>query len=358
MKEGDGQDQLPARGIRVAIAVRRLATWAGLAGLVAACGPPTLRLTPPPLGAEAISLLGDTLWSVNLSAAEGQARVGQLADAKRRAEARREDLNAQLLLGRRTAAMGRLREAVVLYTKAIEAVPTDGRLYRRRGELLLLLREPDLAARDLTRAVKLASLDSTAKEFVEGPDGQLVGTNIRHASQLLLGMTQYIRGDYGRAYPALVAAAQSADDGDGIAAASLWLFFTLQRAGRLEEASQIAKVIPADLPVTTRRPEHRLLQAFAGTISLDSLQRDLGFVHEPGTAGLYLYGVGSSLLARGRRAEAVEAFDEVRATAGWSSAVYLAAEAALARLRRPCPDSVVLSSPETRWNRCLQTAIK
>ena len=326
--------------------------------LAAGCGPPTLRLAPPPLGAEAISFLGDTLWSVSLSAAEGQTRVSQLADAKRRAGARRDDLNTQLLLGRRTAAMGRLREAIDLYSKAIEAVPTDARLYRRRGELLLLVREPDLAAGDLGRAVKRAKLDSAAKEFVEGADGQLQGTRVLHSSQLLLGITHYIRGDYRRAYSALVAAAQSADDADGIAAASLWLLFTLRRAGRQEEARQIAKVIPADLPVVTRRAEHRLLQAFAGTISLDSLQRDLGGEAVPETAALYLYGLGSSLLARGRQAEATEAFVEIRHTASWATIAFVAAEAELARLRRPCPEAASQPVADTRWNRCLVTVIQ
>ena len=326
--------------------------------LAAGCGPPTLRLAPPPLGAEAISFLGDTLWSVSLSAAEGQTRVNQLADAKRRAGARRDDLNTQLLLGRRTAAMGRLREAIDLYSKAIEAAPTDARLYRRRGELLLLVREPDLAAGDLGRAVKRAKLDSAAKEFVEGPDGQFQGTRVLHSSQLLLGITHYIRGDYRRAYPALVAAAQSADDADGIAAASLWLLFTLRRAGRQEEARQIAKVIPADLPVVNRRAEHRLLQAFAGTISLDSLQRDLGGEAVPETAALYLYGLGSSLLDRGRRAEAAEAFDEIRHTASWATIAVVAAEAELARLRRPCPEAASQPAADTRWNRCLVTVIQ
>ncbi len=302
-------------------------------------------------------MLGDTLWSVNLSAAEGQARVSQLADAKRRAGARRDDLNTQLLLGRRTASMGRLREAIDLYTGTIEADPTDARLFRRRGELLLLIREPNLAARDLERAVKRAR-EKDSKEFLEGPDGQLNGTGVLHSSLLLLGMTHYIRGDYRRAYPTLVAAAQSADDADGIATASLWLLFTLRRAGRLAEAGEIAKVIPADLPVVSRKAELRLLQAFAGTLSLDSLQRDLGGDGRSEAAGLYLYGLGSSLLARGRQAEAAEALDEVRQTASWASIIYLAAEADLARLRRPCPETSSVPPAETRWNRCLATTIQ
>ncbi len=344
----------------------RLLFGVGLAALLAGCGPPTLRLVPPPLGAEAVSLLGDTLWSVYLPAAEGQARVSQLADAKRRAGARPDDLNTHLLLGRRTAAMGRLREAIDIYTEAIEADPTDARLFRRRGELLLLVREPDLAARDLERAASQAQqrtstdgsrIAAPLMEFLEGSDGQLNGAGVLHSSQLLLGMTHYIRGDYRRAYPTLVAAAQSADDGDGIATASLWLLFTLRRAGRLADAGQIAKVIPADLPVVTRKAELRLLQAFAGALSLDSLQRDLGSAERSDAAGLYLYGLGSTLLARGRGAEAAEALDEVRNTTSWASIVYLAAEADLARLRRPCPDAspVVL---ERRWNRCLVTTIQ
>ena len=186
----------------------------------------------------------------------------------------------------------------------------------------------------------------------------MTGTKVLHGSQLLLGITQYVRGDYRRAYPALVAAAQAADDADGIAVASLWLLFTLRRAGRLEEASQIAKVIPADLAVVNRRAEHRLLQAFAGTISLDSLQRDLGGEVASETAGLYLYGVGSSLLVRGRQVEAAEAFDEVRHVASWATITSVAAEAELARLRHPCPEPPFQLLLETRWNRCLISVIK
>ena len=61
--------------------------WLGLAGLLAGCGPPTLRLAPPPLGAEAVSLLGDTLWSVTLSAAESR-RFLKVLDAPFRPNAK------------------------------------------------------------------------------------------------------------------------------------------------------------------------------------------------------------------------------------------------------------------------------
>jgi len=335
----------------------RAAASVAAAWLAAGCGPPTLRVTPPPLGAEAVSLLGDTLWSVRLPAEEGQARVSQLADAKRRAGVRRDDLNVQLLLGRRTANMGRLREAIDLYTVAIEAVPSDPRPYRRRGELLLLVREPDRAARDLQDAVNRARRNPAAKEFTEGPDGQLVGTTLLYGSLLQLGMTHYVRGDYRRAHAALLGAAQSSEDGDGLAAATLWLLFTLRRAGRAEESGQVARLIPADLPVVTRRAEHRLLQAFAGSIPLDSLQRELAGA-DPETAGLYLYGVGVSLLAGGRLADAAGTMDEVRHAAGWATMVHVAAEADLARLRHPCSAARPASPAETRWNPCLVTAIK
>src|SRR5262245_47252763 len=96
--------------------------WASQAALVAlaisAACVPTLQLsrTPPP-AAQALSLLGDTLWNAPVPTIEQQVRLRALLDARRRLAAQPSDLNTKLLVARRTAEMGRLQEAIALYSE-------------------------------------------------------------------------------------------------------------------------------------------------------------------------------------------------------------------------------------------------
>src|SRR6185436_18383590 len=94
----------------------------GLVGLVAtACARPfSQRSIVLPISAQALSLLGDTLWSLPINPEEGPALVEQLNKARNRATSSPLDVNAALVVARRTADLGRLRESVELYTKADE----------------------------------------------------------------------------------------------------------------------------------------------------------------------------------------------------------------------------------------------
>jgi hypothetical protein len=96
---------------RVARPERVVALGACLALVMSACASPIVRLRPVPSGAQGISLLGDTLWNVRIPPGEGPSLVQLLHAAQRNLLARPTDVPARMLVARRTAALGRIREA-------------------------------------------------------------------------------------------------------------------------------------------------------------------------------------------------------------------------------------------------------
>ena len=292
------------------------------------------QLRPAPLGAQAVSLLGDTLWTVPMSIGEAQLRLDALTDARRRQARGRRGEAGRLLLARRTAEMGRLREAFDLYTEVLQDDPEEWRARRRRGEIYLLLRELGPARRELRQVVQATGGQPDLQEFMELPEGGFVGSGVFASAALLLGITDYLRGSYGAAGRELEAALEQAQDADELSAIALWLFFALRRGGREAEAASVVRAIRPDLPVVRRRAEHRLLLFLQGTVSLDSLRRAVA--NAPGSEEelLDLYGLGFVLLETGQAADAKAVFEQIRSTGNWATIPYLAAEAELARLAR------------------------
>lgn len=320
--------------------------------LLAGCGHYRLALAPPPLGAQAVSFLGDTLWSVRYGHAEAQERVTRLMAAQRRALAEPGNDAATILLGRRTAEMGRFREALEIYSEGLERDWGDARLFRRRGELLLLLREPEKAVRELQQALKRTVLYPDAKEFTETDDGEFVGTRVRYGTLLLLGVAHHIRGDRQAAVNNLTEAARAAVEPDEVAAAMAWLYLTLRRAGRNAEAQEVLGVLPADYEVTHRRAELRMLLALRGELSFDSLRREIATTTDRSVELVYLYGLAVTMEAAGRPEEARALLEEIRRTGFWADVVAVAAEADLARLAAPCPGDLPFFPADRRWIRC------
>ena len=314
---------------------------AGFGALVAlpgcAAGPVRYVSVPPPT-AQALSLLGDTLWNLALDPEEGQRRIRLLFKARDEAADNPHNLNAKILLARRTVDVGRLREAVGIYTEAIGENPVDLRLPRRRGEVLLQLRELDLAVGDLTRAARGALLRATELEFNDLPDGSgLFETTLQHSSLFFLAMAFYLKGDFTQAREIHVQALKRARNADEVAKTSLWLFFATRRLGQRAEAAAVLGSIRPDMPVSMAAPEHQLLLAYRGDIPEDSLPVNLREPLRTEADAIFGYGIGFALLMQGREEEAGLAFQQVRATPNWTALSFLSAEAELAWMRRSKP---------------------
>ena len=284
------------------------------------------------MSAEALSLLGDTLWSLPVPPADGPRLVEHLSRARNRLASSPFDVNAALVVARRTADLGRLREAVGLYTKAGELDPTDARIPRYRGEILLQLRELELAQKDFHEAAQRILGKKEESEFVETSEG-LLGSTLQFNIYHLLGLTYYIKGDFVRARTTLAEAAKAATTGDDLAAAGIWLFFATRRLGSLDEARLLLRSLADSAQVTARQPELQLLLAFRGGVPYDSLHLNLHQNLPTERDALFAYGLGFALLLLRREDEAELVFEQVMTYPDWSAVPVLAAEAELARLK-------------------------
>ena len=297
---------------------------------------PRIQPSGPPSGdgaeaIEAISLFGKPLLPPPLPPEVQADREAKLVAARAEAEADPGDVEALIWLGRRTAYLGRYREAVDIFTRALEKHPGDPRLLRHRGHRYITLRRFDLAAADLERA---AGMIAGRPDEIE-PDGLPNARNIplstlQNNIWYHLGLAYYYTGDLENALRAFRECMAVSKNADMQVSTTHWLYMILRRLGRTGEAEELLGPIRTDMEVIENRAYHWLVLMYKGEISPESL---MGLATDenldPATLG---YGLGNWHLYNGHREEAVKAFRQVLTTEQWAAFGYIAAEADLKRL--------------------------
>jgi tetratricopeptide (TPR) repeat protein len=285
-----------------------------------------------PRGVQAISLLGDTLRTLPLSAETRRRYEQQLAEARAAYLRAPTDADSIIWYGRRTAYLGHFREAIEIYTRGIALHPYDARLYRHRGHRYISVREFNNAIVDFERAARLIE---GRPDQVE-PDGQPNAQNrpigtLRSNIYYHLGLAHYLKGDFARAIPIYRRELQAATNDDRRVSVAHWYYMSLRRLGRAIEATQFLRPFRRDMDVIENETYHRLLLMYKGALPVDSLLPSgsgPGSSVEDVTAA---YGVANWHLYNGRRTEAERLFRRIMATRQWAAFGYIAAEAELAR---------------------------
>ena len=279
-----------------------------------------------------MSLLGQPLSRPVLPEDTRRRYEEALAEARQRSQADPGNADALIWLGRRTAYLGRFRDAIGIYTRGIQAHPRDARFYRHRGHRYITIRDFDRAIADLERA---ASLTAGRADEIE-PDGIPNARNIPTSTLQSniwyhLGLARYLEGDFARALSAYRSCMEVSKNPDMLVATSHWLYMTLRRLGRDAEAARVLEPIRTDLDVIENHAYHRLLLMYKGELSPEALlpASSSSALDDVTTA----YGVGNWYLYNGDAARAREIFQRVVATGNWAAFGAIAAEAELARSR-------------------------
>jgi tetratricopeptide (TPR) repeat protein len=280
-------------------------------------------------GPEAVSLLGERLYTPPIPAATRAIYEQRLAEARAAYDRAPTDADSIIWLGRRTAYLGRYREAITIFTEGIAKHPADARMYRHRGHRYISVRELDRAAADLSRA---ASLTAGRPDEVE-PDGIPNARNtptstLQSNIWYHLGLAHYLRGDFERALAAYREAMRVSLNPDMLVATSHWLYMTLRRLDRATEAEAVLAPISREMDIIENDAYHRLLLLYKGQLSPDSLAPSGADALNDASVG---YGLGNWHLYNGRREEAMRVFRRVLAGGNWPAFGYIAAEAELAR---------------------------
>lgn len=306
--------------------------------LAFACGEPREApdpgaTSPLPPGAQAISLLGDTLYPPELPADVSADREAQLAESRANYEADPTNVDAIIWFGRRTAYLGDYRTAIAIFGEGIETHPNDPRLYRHRGHRYISVRRFDAAIADLEQAAQLIAGREDQIEPDGMPNARNIPTSTLHSNIWYhLGLAYYLKGDLENALRAYRECLKVSANPDMLVATSHWLYMTLRRLRQEAEAAVVLEPIHTDLDIIENASYHRLLLMYKGELTaealLDEAQAAGGL--ENATLG---YGVGNWYAYNGRPKQAEVVFRTILKGHQWAAFGYIAAEADVQRSR-------------------------
>lgn len=282
---------------------------------------------------EATSLLGEPLRRTELAPETEAEFIAKLAEAEEQLAANPNDADALIWVGRRTAYLGRYQDAIDVFTRGVEAFPDDPRFLRHRGHRYISTRQLDKAVADLSQAYEMIQgvedeVEPDGMPNAQGTPTSTLQSNIRYH----LALAHVLQGAFDEALPLYREDVEKAGNPDMRTASSYWLYLTLRRLGRDDEAEAVVADLPPFDDLIENFDYHRLLQAFARGGDLEEGESGPDTLNLSGaTLG---YGLATYDLVEGREEEAYAAYRQILESPQWAAFGYIAAEAELARAQR------------------------
>ena len=240
-------------------------------------------------------------------------------------------------VGRRTAYLGRYRDAIKIYSDGIKKFPSDARLYRHRGHRFITVRCFDAAIADFEKAAQLIKGRPDEIEPDGLPNARNIPTSTLQSNIWYhLGLAYYLKGDFQRALRAYREAEKVSTNADMLVATTHWLYMTLRRMGREDEANKTLVGIRDDLDIIENADYYKMISVYKGKLKAADLWNEISSANNLSNATIG-YGLGNWFLYNGQTAEADKIFRRVTAGNQWASFGYVAAESEIWRSARPGP---------------------
>jgi tetratricopeptide (TPR) repeat protein len=220
-------------------------------------------------------------------------------------------------LSKAEAARRQYREAVATATQGLAFAPKNADLYLERGHRELGLREFQAALNDLLKATRLAPENLDAHYH--------------------LGLAHYFLGEFDDAASSFGKARGLAKTNDSLIDCSNWLYVSLQRAGKPEQAAQALTRITPDVKNTEPHLYFylRLLHFYQGQLTEEAVlpppptgPQDLEGELSINTVS---YGVGNWRVYHHNRSDAISLFRNVVKGEAWNSWGFIGSELELLR---------------------------
>jgi tetratricopeptide (TPR) repeat protein len=258
---------------------------------------------------ELTSGLGRKLYALPDDESVINARKALAADPK--------NIERMLQLSKAQAARRQYREAVATCTRGLALAPKNADLYLERGHRELGLREFKVAMNDLEQATRLAP------EMLD--------------AHYHLGLAHYFLGEFDQAAASFDRARSLAKSNDSLIDCSNWLYVSLRRTGKEQEAARVLTRITPDVKNTEPHLYFylRLLNFYQGRLTQqamlppppagpEDLEGELAF-------DTVNYGVGNWHLYHHDRSHAVVLFRNVVKGQAWNAWGFIGSELELVR---------------------------
>ena len=282
------------------------------------------------------SLLGKELPIPPVSAATAARLQDNLATAEAHFGAD-PTLENTVWYGRRLAYLFRYDEALQVFSDGLSRFPDSHELRRHRGHRYISTRQFDKAIADFEAAAALAA-DRPVTVEPDGTPNRLNQpvSNSHFNIWYHLGLSYYLTGQFARAIDSYHTCMTYSDNDDSIMATSDWLYMSLRRLNRPDEAAAVLDPIHSGMTIVESPAYLNRLLMYKGERTPESLLQLEEETPESTAIAVATqgYGVGNWYLYNGDEARAKEIFNMVLATPQWSAFGYIAAEVDMVALGR------------------------
>jgi tetratricopeptide (TPR) repeat protein len=281
-----------------------------------------------PAGAQAISLLGDTLRTPEINPDDFDEYNNNLLLAVMDYRQDPENPEYIIWLGRRTAYLGGYREALNIFTEGVYKHPEDPRMYRHRGHRYITLRQFDLAIRDFESSVNMTR---NMPDRIE-PDGLpneagIATSTLKSNIWYHKGLAHYLKGEFERAADIYQNALELELTDDMRIATLYWYYMALRRAGKDDAAGRAIADITPEMELFENDAYLNLILVFKGVFDPEHLLETAEDALTNATLG---YGLGNWHYINGRQDRAYEIWQDIYDSGNWPAFGFIAAEAELA----------------------------
>lgn len=292
--------------------------------ITSACQNTENKRTEPTL--QATSLFGKPLYAPPLSPEQEERLNSNLEDAQEKFDKDPNELNT-IWLGRRYAYMSNYNKAFDIHTEGISRFPDSYRLYRHRGHRYISTRQFDKAISDFSKAYALMPKDTSEIE----PDGipNRLNQPLSNTQFNILyhyGLAHYLKGEFEKAEELYEECLEYSGNPDLLVATTDWLYMTLRRQGKNQEAEDLLTSITDSLEIIENDSYYKRLMMYKGDLPIEAL-----FKTDAEDAALSLatqgYGMANWYLYNGDTTKAREIYEQILKGENWSPFGYIAAEA-------------------------------
>lgn len=270
---------------------------------------------------QATSLFGEALFAITDT-------TGVIAEADRVLAGAPDDVELIIAAGRVRRDFWQYRQAMALYTRAIELAPNDWRPFRYRGHRHISVREFDRAIEDLERARELAPFNWDVSYHLGL--AYYVSGRFSDAADEYLRCLELARDEEAAAAASdnFRSCSENVDDPESLVAMTEWAVRATYRAGRDAEAESLLSSIRLDLEIRENLAYYHDLLMYKGEMTPGQLLGpDAPYRKE--TVG---YGVANWFIVQEDTARAMELLEELVQDPWWPGFGRIASETELARL--------------------------